>query len=126
MLLAWQLPYLGWQRLPEDLSRFDIERFFTLSPADIEAVRSRYKESLRLGAALQLGFLQMSGRTLEVLERVPRALLEYVAKQLDVQAPEIATLRALYRRRRATLYEHQAWAIEYLGTTRFESTDEPL
>jgi len=48
MLLAWQLRYLGWQTLPVDLSTFDIERFFTLSEADLTAVQSRYKDALRL------------------------------------------------------------------------------
>lgn len=41
----------------------------------------------------------------------------------DLNASNIATLRTLYRRR-AILYQHQAWAIEYLGMTRFERTDE--
>jgi hypothetical protein len=45
--------------LPADLSEFEIAHFFILKPVDIRAVRSRYKESLRLGAALQLGFLTM-------------------------------------------------------------------
>ena len=123
MLLAWQLRYLGWQTLPAGLSSFDIERFFTFSETDLAAIRSRYKESLRLGAALQVGFLRMTGRTLDIFERVPGPLLEYVAKQLEIAAPDIATLRALYRRRRATLFEHQGWAIEHLGMTRFEQTD---
>ena len=123
MLLAWQLRYLGWQTLPAELSSFDIERFFTFSEVDLVAIRSRYKDSLRLGAGLQVGFLQMTGRTLDIFERVPSSLLDYVAKQLEVAAPNIATLRALYKRRRATLFEHQAWAIEQQGMTRFEQSD---
>ena len=123
MLLAWQLRYLGWQSLPADLSTFDIERFFTFSDPDLAAIRSRYKDELRLGAALQVGFLQMTGRALDLLDRVPNLLLKYVGKKLEVTAPNIATLRALYRRRRATLFEHQAWAIEHLGMARFEQTD---
>jgi hypothetical protein len=63
-MLAWHVPFLGWRRLPADLSEFEIAHFFTLKPVDIRTVRSRYKESLRLGAALQLGFLTMCGRPL--------------------------------------------------------------
>ena len=58
-MLAWHVPLLGWRRLPEELSEFEIAHFFLLKPIDIRAARSRYKESLRLGAALQLGFLTM-------------------------------------------------------------------
>jgi len=64
-MLAWHVPFLGWRRLPADLSEFEIAHFFTLKSVDIRAVHSRYKESLRLGAALQLGFLTMCGSTTE-------------------------------------------------------------
>ena len=70
-MLAWHVPFLGWRRLPVDLSEFEIAHFFTLKPVDIHAVRSRYKEDLRLGAALQLGFLTMCGRPLDSLQRIP-------------------------------------------------------
>ena len=84
---------------------------------------SRYGDALRLGAALQIGFLKMCGRPLDVIQRVPAELLKHLADRLEVPAPTIATLRALYLRRRRTLYEHQRWAIEFLGLIRFESTD---
>jgi Domain of unknown function (DUF4158) len=122
-MLAWHVPFLGWRRFPADLSEFEIAHFFTLKPIDIRAVRSRYKESLRLGAALQLGFLTMCGRPLRALQRVPTDLLQHLGEQLTVPAPDIATLRAVYRRRRSTLFEHQTWAISYLGMRRFQASD---
>src|ERR1017187_253322 len=122
-MLAWHVPFLGWRRFPADLSEFEIAHFFTLKPIDIRAVCSRYKESLRLGAALQLGFLTMCGRPLRALQRVPTDLLQHLGEQLTVPAPDIATLRAIYRRRRLTLFEHQTWAISYLGMRRFQASD---
>jgi hypothetical protein len=86
-MLAWHVPFWGWRRLPEDLSEFEIAHFFTLKPEDIHAVRSRYKEPLRLGAALQLGFLTMCGRPLDALQRVPADLLQHLGTQLDISAP---------------------------------------
>jgi len=86
-MLAWHVPFLGWRRLPADLSEFEIAHFFTLKPVDIRAVRSRYKESLRLGAALQLGFLTMCGRPLSALQRMPTTLLQHLGEQLAVLAP---------------------------------------
>ena len=109
--------------MPADVSEFEIAHFFTLKPIDIRAVHSRYKESLRLGAALQLGFLTMCGRPLSALQRVPTELLQHLGKQLAVPAPNIATLRAIYRRRRSTLFEHQTWAISHLGMRRFQASD---
>jgi hypothetical protein len=54
---------------------------------------------------------------------VPTELLEHLGEQLAVPAPDIATLRAIYRRRRSTLFEHQTWAIAYLGMRRFQASD---
>jgi len=56
---------------------------------------------------------------------VPAELLNHLREQMEIPAPDIATLRALYKNRRATLFEHQAWSIEFLGFMRFEMTDAP-
>ena len=65
-------------------------------------------------AALQLGFLRMTGSTLAAMDYVPRAVLKRLGTQLQGLAPEIAMLRALYRVER-TLYAHQSWACAYAG-----------
>jgi hypothetical protein len=125
VMLAWQVPYLGWRHFPAELSEFEISRFFTFEPEVHRAIRSRYKDTLRLGVALQLGFLTMCGRTLHAFQRVPAELLKHLGEQMEIPVPDIATLRALYKNRRATLFEHQAWSIEFLGFLRFEMTDAP-
>jgi hypothetical protein len=99
-MFAWQVPYLGWTRLPIDVSEFEITHFFSLRPQERSAVLTRYRDSLRLGAALQIGFLKMCGRPLDAVQRVPADLLKYVGEQIGVPSPTIATLRALYLRRR--------------------------
>ena len=96
-MLAWHVPFLGWRRMPAELSEFEIAHFFTLRPIEIRAVRSRYKETLRLGAALQLGFLKMSGRPLSALQRVPTDLLQHRGNSLlliERRAPYITTVEA--------------------------------
>jgi Domain of unknown function (DUF4158)/Tn3 transposase DDE domain len=122
-MLAWHVPYLGWTRLPADVSEFEITHFFSLRVEERSAVLTRYRDSLRLGAALQIGFLKMCGRPLDAIQRVPVDLLQHLGEQLEIAAPTIATLRALYLTRRRTLYERQRWAMEILGMTRFEPTD---
>jgi len=61
-MLPWHVPYFGWTRLPFDVSEFEITHFFSLQPEEGSAVLTRYRESLHLGAALQIGFLKMCGR----------------------------------------------------------------
>jgi hypothetical protein len=57
-MLAWHVPYLGWTRLPGEVSEFEIAYFFTLRAEERSAVLSRYRDSLRLGAALQIWVLE--------------------------------------------------------------------
>ncbi len=125
-MLAWHVPYLGWTRLPAEVSEFEITHFFSLRAEVRSAVSTRYRDSLRLGAALQIGFLKMCGRPLDAVQRVPADLLKHLGEQLEIPAPTIATLRALYLKRRRTLYEHQRWAMEFLGMIRFEPTDTEM
>jgi Domain of unknown function (DUF4158) len=118
----WHRQFLGRTQLPPTLSALAISEFFTLDGGEARAVLSRYGMDMRLGSALQIGFLKMCGRSLDKLQRVPVAVLEYLSPQVGGAPPEIATLRAIYGQRRRTLYEHQQFALDTLGMTRFEST----
>ena len=118
--LLWS--YLGWRRFPRDMSAFEVRHFFSFSLADRRELRIRYPRRLRLGAALQLGFVRMSGTTLDVVDYVPHAVLRHVANALALPAPDIATLRALYRREK-TLFAHQAWAWNFAGFHWVETID---
>jgi hypothetical protein len=64
----------------------------------------------------------MTGTTLDAVDYVPRSVLEHVGKQLEMSVPELATLRALYRRP-MTLFLHQRWACEYAGFHRHDARD---
>jgi len=81
---------------------------------------ARRNDCQRLGLAMHVGFLRMTGRSLDAFEQIPRALLRHLSKQLDIATPDLASVRALYGRRR-TLYEHQEWAIRKLGLKTFTS-----
>ena len=91
--MGWLLPYAYMSlRAPTD---FEITHFFSLRAEERSAVLTRYRDSLRLGAALQIGFLKMCGRPLDAIQRVPANLLKHLGEQLEIAAPTIATLRAL-------------------------------
>jgi hypothetical protein len=96
--------------------------FFSFSVADKRELRVRYPRRLRLGAALQMGFVRMTGTTLDSFDYVPTAVLKHVARTLALPAPDIATLRALYRREK-TMFAHQAWAWKFAGFHWAETVD---
>ena len=110
----WQIPFLGRSRIPAQLSPFEVEQLFTLTNKELEAIRTRRGALNRLGVALQLGFLRLTGRQLNSVHVLPQAVLTHLARQLAIEAPDIASIRALYRRER-TLYEHQNFAADLLG-----------
>jgi Domain of unknown function (DUF4158) len=112
----WEHRYLGQERFPDALSAIEVEHFFTLGEEEFAAVRRRRRVLNRLALALQIGFLKMTGGTLNSVEIIPAGVLEHLGRQLGCAPPRIASIRALYRRRR-TLFDHQAAALPTLGRT---------
>ena len=100
-------------RAPRDISGFELQAFFTFSPAEQALIDARRGDAHKLGLALHIGFLRMSGRLLDAFRIVPPALWRHLGKELGVDAPELASLRALYGRGR-TLFDHQQVACEAL------------
>jgi TnpA family transposase len=110
----WEQLYYGHENFPALLTELEIERFFTPSPAEMEAILQRRAPANRIAFALQLGFLKMTGRTLNSVELVPPAVLAHLGRVTGREPPRIASIRAFYRRRR-TLFDHQTAVRALLG-----------
>lgn len=110
----WQSTFLGLKQLPRELTAFEIEAFFTFTLAERQMIEDRRRPTLKLGLALQIGFLRMSGRLLDAVPMVPPVLWRHLGTQFAIAAPDLASLRALYRRA-PTLIAHQQLACEALG-----------
>ena len=111
---TWRTAYLGVRELPQAPSGFELQAFFTFDRIERGAIDARQTDAHKLGLALHIGFLRISGRLLDVFRIVPSALWRHLGQQLDVDPPEVASLRALYKRGR-TLYDHHRRASEILG-----------
>jgi hypothetical protein len=111
---GWHTPYLGLRELPREFSQFELQAFFTFSRAERELIERRRGDHHKLGLALHIGFVRMSGRPLNSVRAVPVALLRHLGQTLDIATPDLASLRALYARGR-TLFDHQQQACEVLG-----------
>lgn len=112
----WDHRYLGHDGFPDGLPDLEIARYFTPTPDEHIAIRQRRSDPNRIAFALQLGFLKMTGRALNTVEIVPSAILQHLGETLGCAAPQIASIRALYRRRRS-LFDHQLAAQALLGRT---------
>jgi len=62
----------------------ELVRHYTLSEADLAAIRRCRGDHNRLGYALMLCYLRHPGRALRAGERPPTAMLRFVAEQIDV------------------------------------------
>jgi hypothetical protein len=116
---TFQSTYVGRHDFPKSLPDFLLQQWFTLNDRDRRATRKAFRSRHRIGAALQLGFVGMTGTTLRSLEYVPAAVLRHLGRQFKQPVPDIATLRTLYRRRR-TRFEHQRWPIQQWGLRDFD------
>ena len=70
---TWQATFLGLKQLPRELTAFEIEAFFRFTPGERQVIEERRRPELKLGLALQMGFLRMSGRVLDAVRIVPAA-----------------------------------------------------
>ena len=82
--------------------------------AERALIEGRRRPELKLGLALQIGFLRMSGRWLDAVRMVPPALWRHLGSQFSIAAPDLASLRAMYRRA-LTLIEHQQLGVAYFS-----------
>jgi|SRR5450631_2740740 hypothetical protein len=73
---AFQSTYIGRNDFPQSLPDFLLRQCFTLNARDRRAIRKTFRSRQWIGAALQLGFLGMTGTTLRSLEYVPAAVLQ--------------------------------------------------
>jgi hypothetical protein len=110
----WQESYLGLREVPRELSEFELQAFFTFSSTERAVIERRRGPAMKLGLALHLGFVRMSGRPLDAFRVLPVMLLRDLGKELGIPVPDIASLRALYSRGR-TLSDHQELACRWLG-----------
>lgn len=111
---SWHTTYLGLRELPREISPFELQAFFTYSRPERELINARRGDTHKLGLALHIGFLRLSGRLLDAVHIVPATLWRHLGEELGVAAPELASLRALYGRGR-TLFDHQQLACDVMG-----------
>ena len=108
---TWQSSFLGIRAVPRDLSAFELNAFFTFGAAERSAIDACQTDTHKLGLALHIGFLRLSGRHIAPRRIVPAALWHHLGTQIGVSAPELASLKAMYAHNR-TREEHQSVACK--------------
>ena len=84
------------------MTNAELFRYFTFPEPDRREIAKCRGESNKIGFALLLGAIRLTGRFLQDFELVPRSLLAHICEQLNLKTPLILT----YPARQPTRYEH--------------------
>lgn len=105
---------IGERAFSSPLSDLEIDIFFSLCDEEIALIGDRRGALNRLGLALHVCVVKMTGRAELSAGLVPAPVLSFVADQLGISSPDLASLRSLYRDR-TTLFRHRKLAAELVG-----------
>jgi hypothetical protein len=73
----------GFEHIPRNLYRAELFRYFTFPEPDRNEITQCRGESNKIGFALLLGGVRLTGRFLQDFELVPRSLLVHICEQLN-------------------------------------------
>jgi hypothetical protein len=107
-------------QFPSEISASDCVVYFTLTPADLEAVGQRRKDENHLGFALLLCALRYLGYFPAEIQKSPEHIVTYVASQLQVTPESLAD----YALREETRWEHLPILMAHLGFRRVNANDK--
>jgi TnpA family transposase len=111
----------GFESIPADLSKAELFRYFTDTAEDRLEIFACRGSHNKLGFALLLGSVRLTGRFPSSFDAIPASLLAHVCKQL-----KLAGLLFLdYPNRPATLHEHKERLKIYLGLRSFVPEQQP-
>jgi hypothetical protein len=74
--------------IPEDVDKLTIIRYYTFSESDLKIINNCRGSHNKIGFALQLGILRHKGWTLKNSTVIPKSILEFVCKQLNIKQME--------------------------------------
>jgi hypothetical protein len=112
----------SFEHIPRNLSRAELFRYFTFPEPNRNEIAQCRGESNKIGFALLLSGVRLTGRFLQDFELVPRSLLLHICEQLNLKTPLILT----YPARQPTRYEHVERIRTYLGLRSFKQTDNEM
>lgn len=93
---------LEFTQIPENISEWEIARYYTFTDFDKEIINRHRRDYNRLGFAVQLAVLRYPGWTLNFVGDIPSVVLNYISVQINVNTDELA----LYAQRENTRFEH--------------------
>lgn len=98
---------------------WELAAYYTFSQHNLEIINRHRRDYNRLGFAVQLALLRYPGWSLTDIKEIPDFLINFIAKQLDIE-PKVFSQ---YARRENTLWDHLKEIREEYGLTAFTLSD---
>lgn len=106
-------------QIPADILEIDLNKYFTLTPEDIQQVKRQRQPHNQLGFAIQLCTLRFLGFCPDDLQQTPAQVLEFVAQQINITVEHLQR----YGKRAQTRTAHLQQVQHYLGFRTPKSKD---
>jgi len=110
---------LEFTQIPQNISEWEIAKYYTFTDNDIEIINRHRRDYNRLGFAVQLCCLRNPGWSLGNIGDIPESVLAYTAEQLQVNPKEFDQ----YAQRENTRLEHLQELREVYGFRTFADSD---
>ena len=94
----WREQYLGLATFPTTLSTNELDELFAFDDDIIQMVGARRTSLTRLGLVLQIGFLRLTGRSLNSVQVIPPAVLARAGQAAGIAAPAPPTIDRVAQR----------------------------
>lgn len=102
---------LEFTQIPQNISEYEIAKYYTFSTYDIDIINKHRRDYNRLGFAVQLALLRNPGWSLISINNMPESVLDYISEQIKVNPKELE----LYAQRENTRLEHLQEIRELYG-----------
>ncbi|UTI43919.1 DUF4158 domain-containing protein [Niallia sp. RD1] len=102
-------------KIPDEMSKQELETYYTFSQFDMEIIKRHRRDHNRLGFAVQLCVLRYPGWSLTDVEPIPDYVLHYIAKQINANPDSFS----LYAQRDPTKHEHMEEIRQVYGYQNF-------
>lgn len=122
---SYRYRFVGYEKLPSGLNAEDVQLHCRLPEQLVQEIQgSSILKRYHLGLAVQLSFLELTGKNADAKLKMPVAMLNLLCEQLGIHATAIATLKSLYLNNDRTLSNHRAWVREKLLFSVFDTRAE--
>jgi TnpA family transposase len=113
---------LEFTRIPQNISEWEIAKYYTLTENDIDIINRHRRDFNRLGFAVQLCCLRNLGWSLGNISDIPDSVLFYIAEQVRIHPKKFA----YYAQRTNTRIEHLQELREEYGYRNYSDCDYNL